>query len=426
MPLLITFFDHKWGRTAYYEDSQIQLQLVTSKVLKTPLAQYKERVESIAAGNDHSADSYLELAFWCLEVGLPDKCQDALNAIEKMAAAADAAKLSPKVARALEAYKQVKPILDANSGKLDQANLWKQRLHYAGVYQSKHYAMVHNSDDPVRDGVQRRLDALENNFKTFYLLFALKGKALPAPSAKLTAILAADATAFNKARQTFEITELISDGFHGRRENLAVFAPNRIDKAWGPFRDRNYAPIYAKNQIDLLKGQFPNLGKFQTPDKLNAKVDPVKRAQVFALAEAALQEESEIAAATHEGSRQLFAETGLLPRNTAAPEWLRFGLASIFEMPKGPFPGKNTSMLKMAFWPGAGGPNWAWRRYFDEMVQDHFIPDQPTESALANAQRLLVRPRSRSACRAERRGGQRPGRSSDRPKLPVENAYPGR
>jgi len=68
-------------------------------------------------------------------------------------------------------------------------------------------------------------------------------------------------------------------------------------------------------------------------------------------------------------------------------------------MPKGPFPGKNASMVRLAFWPGAGGPSWEWRRYFDEMIQDHLIPEQPTEllwqtlngSAFERARELLAK-----------------------------------
>ena len=76
-----------------------------------------------------------------------------------------------------------------------------------------------------------------------------------------------------------------------------------------------------------------------------------------------------MASASHEGTRQIFAETGLLPRNVLAPEWVRFGITALFESPKGPFPGK-ASTLKVAMYPGGGGPHWAYMRYFEEMRDD--------------------------------------------------------
>ncbi len=397
LPGKVLYLEHKWGKTAYPDENrEIRLQLITSSELKSPSAQYNERRNSIVNGPDNGLDRYLELAIWCLEVGLLEKCQVEMSTVEKSAAAKDA-KVSTKVARALEAYKQVKPIIADGIAKQEKANAWKQKLRYLGVATSKHYALVHNSEDPARDGVQRRLDALENNFKTFYLLFALKGKALPAPAEKLPAILVADSGVFNKAKQTFEVGDLISDGLYARQENLTVFAPTRLDEGWRLF-NQEMRDIYQKHQVDLLKGQFPDFGKF--PEDLQVKATQVARAQIFALVEAALQEESEIAVATHQGTLQLFTATGLLPRNTAAPDWLRFGLASLFEMPKGPFPGENGTFVRMAFWPGAGGPNWEWRRYLDEMIQDHLIPEQPTDllwqtlngSAFERARELLAKP----------------------------------
>jgi hypothetical protein len=104
------------------------------------------------------------------------------------------------------------------------------------------------------------------------------------------------------------------------------------------------------------------------------------RAQIFALVEAALRDEAELAVATQEGSRQLIVETGLLPGNMAVPEWLRYGLASLFEMPKGPFPGKNDAVVKYAFWPGADAPHWAWRRFLDELIKATIVPEAPNQA----------------------------------------------
>jgi len=375
--LSILYLEHKWGRTAYHEDrDEIVLQRIEK--LKNPVAQYNDRVALLGKAKDRGPDRQLELAAWCLEVGLPDKCIEKLNEIEKTAAAAkDPAPLPEKVIKALEAYQKIKPILSDELTHKEKATEWKGKLRFASLVSSKHYALVHNSDDPERDGVQRRLDALENNFKIFYLLFAMKGKVLAAPTEKLVAVLVNDSGIFRKLRQTFDPLPLSSDGFYARQENLAVFSSVRIDEASRGF-DQMMRVVYTNNSTDLLSGKFPDLGK--TKEEMVSRATQTARAQMLALVERALREESEIAAATHEGAMQLYAETGLLPRNTAAPEWLRFGLASLFQMPKGPFAGKNTSLVQLAFWPGAGGPNWAWRRYIDEMLQDGALADPPNQA----------------------------------------------
>src|SRR5208283_4915759 len=81
----VMFLEHKWGRTALDPEHgrEIQLHLITPSELKTPLAQYTERRNAIINGSEHGLDRYLELAMWCLEVGLPDKCQEQMKYIEK-------------------------------------------------------------------------------------------------------------------------------------------------------------------------------------------------------------------------------------------------------------------------------------------------------------------------------------------------------
>lgn len=385
----VLFMDSVYGSTALYDTdpNEIALQLVPSEpakgknassgpTQKTPKEQYADRRKALLGGKDQGPDRYYDEARWCLQVGLPDKCIEYLNDLEKMVAQPkDKNSTTKRVSDALDAYRKIKPIIDDEIVKKDKATNWKDRLGYKSMAQHRHYALVHNSETPERDGIERRLEALENNFKTFYLLFALKGKALSAPTEKLVAIVVAEPKTFSTQKQIFNVQDLVSDGFHARQENLAIFSPNRTDLASHTFY-KTMQEVHREYEVDLLNGKMPDLG---SKDQAPRNVIQVKRAQTLALVERALREESEIAAATHEGTLQLVAETGLLPRNAPAPEWLRFGLASLFEMPKGPFPGRNQSMVRLAFWPGAGGPNWAWRLYFDEMQQDGLIPERPTD-----------------------------------------------
>jgi hypothetical protein len=305
-----------------------------------------------------SPEGQVLLAEWCLQVGLPDEAQGILDRL-LVHPAKDTFK--PNTTAVVEAYSKVKDIITANVDKSDRANQWKDRLGYQAMSISKHYAIVHQ--DNTLASANRRLDALENNFKTFYIWFALRGKALSAPSEKLVGVIVGDATEFRKYRDTFEATNLVADGFHARRENLAVFSARRLDRASVNF-EQIVKDIYREQKPeDLFKPKLPNLRENpKAPDTYKKYA----RASTLALVDNLLQEEAEIASASHEGTKQLFAETGLLPRNVLAPEWVRFGIAALFEMPKGPFPG-SSNQLQVALHPGGGGPHWAYMRYFEEL-----------------------------------------------------------
>jgi len=155
-----------------------------------------------------------------------------------------------------------------------------------------------------------------------------------------------------------------------RRENIVFFSLHRMDKASVNFQSTVKNVYNALPKEEYFKPNLPNL-------KVNAnapKFEEFSRGSMIALVAEALRDEAEIASATHEGTTQLFAETGLLPRNVLAPEWLRFGMAALFEMPKGPFPGSD-GHIKVAFYPGGGGPSWAYMRYFEEMKEKGLLND---------------------------------------------------
>ena len=64
-----------------------------------------------------------------------------------------------------------------------------------------------------------------------------------------------------------------------------------------------------------------------------------------------------MASVSHVGTVQLAVATGLLPRNVEVPEWIRYGIGSYAETPKG------------AYWNGVGSASWkhlvrwkVWRR----------------------------------------------------------------
>jgi hypothetical protein len=382
----IPFLTHRLGRTASYFDAQeISFQFINPKQLRAPLAEYAVKRAALQNEKDRGPEKYLELAQWSAEMGLLDKTHELLGEIEKLLAMKGAPMPADAVAKAMTAYEQIKPILNGEFANRAQADRWKQRLNYSSVATNRHFALVHNSDDPKRDAVADKLKALEQNFQAFYTLFALKGRALPAPREKLVAILSSDTDLYRKAAQVFAIPERTNDGFHGPRENVVVFSHVRLDKPSQRFaaETRRISETYS---VDLLKGQFrPFAKKIATQEELDANNKQFMadaRAQVLALVDALLKEEADAATATHEGTRQLLTETGLLPADVELPEWLRFGVASLFDFPKGPFPFKAKDSIRLAFYTAPAGPHWEWRRMLDEMAKDNLVTDNSTEAIL--------------------------------------------
>ena len=105
------------------------------------------------------------------------------------------------------------------------------------------------------------------------------------------------------------------------------------------FTDRDASLVSWPRDIKREKLEFTRMNASRQVEY------PVAEIQTLALLERALQEDAEVASVTHEGTRQLLAATGMLPRNVAVPEWLQFGWASFFETPKG------------ALWMTVGSPN---------------------------------------------------------------------
>jgi len=368
-------FQTKWGTT--WVDSRLaDITLDYRGYDQKGLDKFPDPKKQLLDKNTNGAKQYgspegrVKLAEWCLETGMPD---EAINILERLNEHPAKDTFKPSTTLAVETFNKIKPVLAANVEKTERAAVWKDRLAYNALSMSKHYAIIHQEN--TQESANRRLEYLENNFKTVYLWFAIRGKALPGPSEKLVAIIVGDATDFRKYRDTFEATNLVADGFHARRENLAVFSGRRLDKASMNF-DQVTKDIYRKYRAeDLFKAkEVKDLPKKKDPNAPSSYAE-YARASTLALVDAAMQEEAEIASATHEGTRQIFGDTGLLPRNVLAPEWVSFGIAALFEMPKGPFPGK-ANTLKVALYPGGGGPHWAYMRYFEEMREAKLISNR--------------------------------------------------
>src|SRR5207253_6658106 len=119
------------------------------------------------------------------------------------------------------------------------------------------------------------------------------------------------------------------------------------------------------SQEDLLKGKAVKLGLGPIGYNLSA------RAQTLTLVLKAMEEDGKRATVTHEGTRQLIAALGLLPRSVEAPQWIDFGMASFFETPKG------------SYWWGAGAPNMTYLVNFKLWDYNKKLDKNPAEALMS-------------------------------------------
>jgi hypothetical protein len=188
----------------------------------------------------------------------------------------------------------------------------------------------------------------------------LRGKALSMPDDRLVAIQVQDAATFRAQRTAANDSQVVCDGFFVPRDNVAVFSSTRLDPAYQVFSRSLVQQMWQDGwkREELLAGK-------DIPRSLKKGKDwkeTFRRCQTLALVDKALENEAELAAVGHEGTRQLAIAANLIPGSVMLPEWLQFGFASLFDTPKGPYPLDNTAQT--SFWPSYGAPNWAYIRPF--------------------------------------------------------------
>jgi hypothetical protein len=202
---------------------------------------------------------------------------------------------------------------------------------------SKHYTLLNDLPGSGSDA-QRWLDRLEQNYRGFFYWFALRNQALPVPKHRLIAILLKDQESFTRGREIFDEVPYADDGFFAPRERLAIFAAGRLDAGYQALERLRKTEFKDYSDHDL----------FQPIKKVKPKgnsQNTLARGETWVLLMKAMEEDSQRAAVTHEGTKQLLSAVGLWPRNVEVPEWLSFGIGSFFETPRG------------AYFPGVGAPN---------------------------------------------------------------------
>ncbi len=403
---------HRWGSSFLVTDPEKKVILLTEVVKKMPrgtttiVKRYHERLDQMRRDPARTAKSYLDLAVWAVNNGQLD---EVLGLNDKLGRGGmmeefltQDAKGDAQVVAAQKACRAVKDKLKAvvpPDGPDAPASVWKKRLSGPGQgkvfsYSSDHYTVLYDSTDATaKPIVGARAEMLERNFRQFYYWFALRGKVLPMPETRLVALAIDNPRDFKMQHKIFDSVPHVADGFYAPRENLIVFSTVRMDggfealdrlakeklqEGWD-FRKiltPGTHPFFPKG--GLPKG-WPPREAMQNPANYPEIAQTIAYNQTLALLHRALSDEADLAVISHEGTRQLLTASGLLPQAVLMPEWVQFGLPSVFETPKyEPF--SQTG----AFWPTFGEGHWTYLVYFKLWEQGHSpLLDKPEDALKA-------------------------------------------
>jgi len=327
-----------------------------------------------------------------LEVGLVDEAET--MAVELLGAAkAKKGANTPAVERFVVAYEAVQGGLRARTPIPGEAPLWKDRIGvaFSDVYATPgdHYHIV-TTGGPRTAEAQRRLGQLETNFRAFYLWHAARGVALPLPDRQLPVILAGSADEVRRLRAALDVTGVVTDGYFAPDHDVLVLSNERVDDVGMTFQ-RQANSIYKRGvgrekllHPESYKDSNTPLLKLnddgRSPDGGGMKAAEAARMMTWAMADAYNQRDTELAAVSREGSRQLFYAAGLMPKHVSSPAWLAHGSAEFFHRPRGAVftdgpEGKTVATVGLA--PGYGAPNFAQQKLFRDLQMKKVLPADP-------------------------------------------------
>jgi hypothetical protein len=319
---------HKWNGSTYLPLNNPSVRLLKDPTLAPAVVRFDKESNKIRDTHKDkdgkvTAEGLVKLAEWALHHGLRDKFEETMDELVKLESKSE----NPHPAA--KAYKTIKAEMARKITKPDPIErLSKSVLSEYKPVQGEHYVLLHNMDSKEKDPaeVESRLRKLENNYYNFYYWFALKGVVPKVPDERLVAVLVGGTNQdqFNRQRKIFDDQPLVVDGFLARSDNVVVLANHRLDSSYSALvkNTENYWKVVPQDSVlkKLPKDQSMAVGA---------------EAQTVALLLKLMEEDSETAAVSYEGTRQLLQATGYLPKNVAAPTWLQFGLGSFFETPKG-------------------------------------------------------------------------------------------
>lgn len=346
-----------WTMSYFKPTETIKLVPLTTpdgRPMPTVQERFKAKQAEVYKANKPSLDKLLELAEWTLGHGL----NSSFVAVMQKAADAEGGKAHPAVL----AFQKVEADMNRAVSKDEDAKKWQEKLGLGGyrITRSAHYALLHSFTSDESPAVQSRLHRLEAAYRSFYYWFALKGQALPVPDYRMVAMLVLAAKDFRLLHQIFDSASMVADGFYTPRDNVAVFSARRLDSAYHALALQSKELLTTYDQETLLKSPPKQPTFAQQPTNQQELEQGWRRlfdASTRAVLLKALEMDAERATVSHEGTRQLVAASGLLPRTVATPEWVQFGMGSFFEVAKG------------SPWGGVGFPSPTFNDNFNYLFQ---------------------------------------------------------
>jgi hypothetical protein len=298
-------------------------------------------------------------------VDVQKKFEDFIDELDRMKAKLDA-KDQARVQALVATREAIRKPLAANRQDVD-AVLKLPALADGGYRQlaKDHYVLLYpTGKDKMAEAKTKRLERL---YAGFYYWFALHGQPLPQPDRQLVCVLADSVEKFWTLHKVFDSVEHVADGFYSAFDNVAILAPERVDAPYDQFKAKAGDEEKKLTEFDLtltklLKGErikqktMDDMGEF-APGR-------IAYGQMMALALEGAKEEGENATVTHEGTQQLAAASGLLPRRVRVPTAVRLGLGSFFETPK-----SSGELGSPSLWTGIGGENWVYLPLFKKLVK---------------------------------------------------------
>jgi hypothetical protein len=368
---------HKFGHTNFFPDNTLIHGYSEFGSVPSPNRTRQSEVEEkyhAWTKSSGTTQALLDIVTEALAIGMVKEAleysdQLVVQVREKKTAA------TPQVDRFVTAYEKIQKPIRASAVKPSDAQYWKETLvtNYPPMPTDQtrgHYCLIYW--DATQDERDRRLSKLEENFQAFFLLHALHGTALPVPDKPLTVVLPRTAREAIQLSKSLDGLNLVADAFYAPEHDILVLSPERLD-ANGRSFSQQMRNLYRQgaNRSDLLSGsRGPSINRVRTAKGTMAP-EEVARMMTMVMVECFVEEESEWAGISREGSRQLMYATGVLPKHVALPLWLSNGSCEFYARPKGPVfstKGKeDKNYATLTLHTGYGVPNYVRHKQFNEM-----------------------------------------------------------
>jgi hypothetical protein len=322
------WFDHKWGRAIFQKSyDKFDISLVPGadgKPLPTVRLRFQRQFGLIMNDRDKlTPENLLALARKALEYGLLDRY------IEVMEKLVEVDKDGPQVKR----YLQVKEMLSKPMPPNPVGDEWKEKVleGYKVIQKPEnHFTLLHSFASDEVPEVKAKLERLDRTLRGIYYWWAMqdKGGVLPLPKQRLVSVLTDRGEDFNRLKKQFATGPVISDSFLARREGVAVFSTRRGDEHYEKM-EASSEDFWKEgfNRVTILRGTR-GLGMPRNKTEEDAYAP-----RLSALMLRALEHEWEENATTHEVGRKLPFALGMIAPKVHAPEWIQFGMGSLFERP---------------------------------------------------------------------------------------------